>query len=144
MKLIILLLFSFLIGCSVNQVSKDYYDYKKQLRHGLIPVAKKTKSNKDYDIDLSPKNITLGRAVYVKHCIMCHGNEAKGDGPKAKNFYPAPRDLVKVVQEVPNFKFYLSVSEWQNTMPGWTSPLTEDEIKYVEAYLVSLAKKQNK
>lgn len=143
MKNIILLMLLFLFGCSVNQFSKDFYDYKKKLRHGLIPISRKAKTNKDYNIDLSPKTLSLGRAVYVKHCQICHGTEAKGDGPKANSFYPKPRDLVKVVKEVPNFKFYLSVSEWQNTMPGWTTPLTQDELKYVEAYLVSLAKQED-
>lgn len=144
MKLNHLILFILFTSCTMNQVSKDYYAYKRELRHGLIPIANNPKAKKknNYKIDLSPKNISMGRSVYIKHCAMCHGNEAKGDGVKAENFYPAPRDLVKVVQDVPNFKFYLSVSKWQNTMPGWTNPLTEDEIKYIEAYLISLAKEK--
>ena len=137
----VFLLFT-LLGCSINQVSKDYYSYRKTLRHGLIPLAKTPNNkNQNYKIDLSEKSISMGRALYVKNCKMCHGNEAKGNGPKAANFYPPPRDLVNVINEVPNFKFYLSVSKWQNTMPGWVNPLTEDEIKYIEAYLVSLSKK---
>ncbi len=138
------LLFILLFGCSINQSSKDFYTYKKNLRHGLIPIASSSKTERKYEIDLSPKNLELGRALYVKECKMCHGENAKGDGPKAANFYPPPRDLVKVVEEVPNFKFYLSVSKWQNTMPGWINPLTEDEIKYIEAYLISLVKKDKK
>lgn len=132
-----------LMGCSVNQLSKDYYDYKKNLRHGLVPISQTKKpervENKPFPINF--KQAELGRTVYLKHCAMCHGKDAKGNGPKASNFFPKPRNLVKVVNEVPNFKFYLAVSEWQKTMPGWSEPLTEDEIIYIEMYLKSLSNK---
>jgi hypothetical protein len=131
------------MGCSVNQLSKDYYSYKKNLRHGLIPVAQKKDPGRveDKPFPINFKQAELGRNVYLKHCAICHGNDAKGDGPKAKNFFPKPRDLVKIVKEVPDFKFYLAVSEWQKTMPGWSQPLTEDEILYIEMYLKSLSNK---
>jgi cytochrome c553 len=131
------------MGCSVNQLSKDYYDYKKELRHGLIPVARKKPAEREEKIPfpINFKQAELGRNVYLKHCAMCHGDDARGNGPKAGNFFPRPRDLVKTVKEVPNFKFYLAVSEWQKTMPGWNEPLTEDEILYIEMYLKSLSNK---
>jgi len=136
------LLLFIITSCSVNQLSKDYYDYKKELRHGLIPIAKGTKGPyKSIDRALNPKNISIGREIYVKNCLMCHGKDGKGNGPKADNFFPKPKDLTALSQEVPNFKFYLSVSKWQETMPGWVSPLTEEDISYIEVYLKSLNKK---
>ena len=31
-----------------------------------------------------------GRAIYVIHCVSCHGSEARGDGPVSDKFPPAP------------------------------------------------------
>ena len=36
---------------------------------------------------------TSGMAVYKTYCAVCHGTEAKGDGPLATNLRHAPPDL---------------------------------------------------
>lgn len=34
-----------------------------------------------------------GRQVYEKHCVECHGESGKGDGPAAMTLVPHPRDF---------------------------------------------------
>ena len=36
---------------------------------------------------------TSGAALYKTYCAVCHGKEAKGDGPLAENLRHAPPDL---------------------------------------------------
>lgn len=41
----------------------------------------------------APANRTKGRALYRKHCAMCHGDKGKGDGPAGKFNVLPPHDL---------------------------------------------------
>ena len=41
---------------------------------------------------------TSGAAVYKTYCAVCHGKEAKGDGPLAKNLRHAPPDLTALAK----------------------------------------------
>jgi mono/diheme cytochrome c family protein len=34
-----------------------------------------------------------GKALFLRYCSPCHGNEGKGNGPNAKNLDPPPRNL---------------------------------------------------
>ena len=41
---------------------------------------------------------TNGSAVYKTYCAVCHGAEAKGDGPLAANLRQAPPDLTTLAR----------------------------------------------
>jgi mono/diheme cytochrome c family protein len=41
---------------------------------------------------------TDGSAIYRTYCAVCHGLEAKGDGPLAKNLRLAPPDLTTLAR----------------------------------------------
>jgi mono/diheme cytochrome c family protein len=41
----------------------------------------------------TPQNRAKGRALYQKHCAMCHGDKGKGDGPAGKFNALPPHDL---------------------------------------------------
>jgi mono/diheme cytochrome c family protein len=41
---------------------------------------------------------TSGAAVYKTYCAVCHGKEAKGDGPLAANLRHAPPDLTTLAK----------------------------------------------
>jgi mono/diheme cytochrome c family protein len=40
---------------------------------------------------------------------------------------------------VPEFKFYISVSQWKGQMPGWKNALDEKELEAIGHYLKKLA-----
>jgi mono/diheme cytochrome c family protein len=44
-------------------------------------------------VPATPPNRTKGRALYQKHCAMCHGDKGKGDGPAGKFNALPPHDL---------------------------------------------------
>ena len=37
-----------------------------------------------------------GRALYMQNCAVCHGENAKGDGPMARTMSKPPRDLTLI------------------------------------------------
>jgi mono/diheme cytochrome c family protein len=43
----------------------------------------------------SEKMIAHGRQLFVQNCVMCHGNEGKGDGPAGASLNPKPRNFVE-------------------------------------------------
>lgn len=43
----------------------------------------------------SDEMIAHGKKVYLAQCALCHGNEAKGNGPGGMGLNPRPRDLVE-------------------------------------------------
>jgi DMSO reductase family type II enzyme heme b subunit len=95
-------------------------------------------------------SVDVGKAVYEKRCLGCHGVTGAGDGPAAERFKPRPRDftrglfkykttahgsvpvdddLVKVVTKgLPG-----------TGMPAWGGILKEHEIRSVVQYIKTFA-----
>ena len=42
------------------------------------------------------QKIDRGQNEYLNHCVSCHGQTGKGDGPVAKSLSKAPADLTKI------------------------------------------------
>ena len=143
MKFLILSLI--LVSCSqVNKESKDYYMGKHKVRHGLIPRtfdASKMKKEKSV-LAYNSKKANKGAELYKSHCIECHGKNGRGNGPKAKDMAPAPADLVKTINEVPRFEFFMSLSQWKGEMPGWKNMFSIKETEALAHYLKKLASLQ--
>ncbi|EPZ50940.1 cytochrome C [Bacteriovorax sp. BAL6_X] len=101
------------------------------MRHGVVPVAEsedKTPVTRIY----SAESVLRGRRIYMNKCSQCHGENGRGVDKV---------DLQELSKEIPNFNFYLQVSSYKQKMPGWKNVLTEKEIKDLENYIYSLAKK---
>ena len=98
----------------------------------------------------SPKLVALGKQIYSKQCVACHGPQGLGDGEAAYLLYPKPRNFVAA-----NYRL---VSTWErvptdqdlfNTvtrgMPGSAMPswghLPEEQRWALVYYLKSLAQK---
>lgn len=43
--------------------------------------------------EAAKQNAAKGRVVYVRYCVSCHGKEARGDGPLAKDLTVPVPDL---------------------------------------------------
>ncbi len=138
MRLIFLMILSFTSCSRVNVASKDHYYSNKRFRHGIVPmetfVIPKTNVVKE-KIDQS--SVTRGKSLYVKHCLSCHGESGTGNGPEAYKQVHPPSDLKKLVKDVADFKFFMSVSQWQADMPGWKEQFNEADREDLVAYIKS-------
>lgn len=84
------------------------------------------------------KSIALGKAVYVKECLSCHGDSGKGDGPAARDLNPKPNDLTAAkVWEQTDGAFFWKLTEGKKPMPAYDKLLSEDDrwrvINYIRA-----------
>ncbi len=51
-----------------------------------------------------------------------------------------PPNLAKLVQEIPNFTFFLSISQWSGQMPGWKKEYSEADREDLVNYLKTIGK----
>ena len=90
----------------------------------------------------TPKSIAAGEKVFRTYCRMCHGSDAKGDGPQAPPGSHPPNltddtwshgstdaEILEVIRNGVGPKF---------DMKGFRSRLTDDEMWGVLHYLRSL------
>lgn len=132
---IALLISMTLLSCSRINVSSQDHFRNQHMRHGIIPLS----SNLAEKMNVA--SIERGKAIYKSHCLSCHGETGKGDGPAASAQKFPPANLHQLVREVKNFIFFLSISQWQGDMPGWEEKYNEAEREDLVAYIKTFNEK---
>lgn len=101
-----------------------------------MPIgARKNEKPKNIQQHFEQSSILRGKAIYNKHCLACHGDQGLGDGPDAGKQSHPPANLKKLVREVPDFKFFMSISQWDGKMPGWKDQFNESDREDLVAYI---------
>jgi mono/diheme cytochrome c family protein len=98
----------------------------------------------------SPELLALGKRVYEKQCVACHGADGRGEGEAAYLLYPKPRDfvagryaLVSTWDRVPTDEdLFRTISRGMpgSAMPSW-GHLSEEERWGLVHYAKSFAEK---
>jgi mono/diheme cytochrome c family protein len=88
-----------------------------------------------------------GRELYAKHCRGCHGVNGEGDGPAARFFSTAPRDLTNTEWMAANPDSLLRgmIEKGVNgtPMPGFAGLLSAAEISVLVKYLRQISQTQS-
>jgi cytochrome c553 len=122
----------FLVSCAaVNK--QEATKLREKVRHGIVPVNESPKNKLSQKI--AESSYERGKSLYKAHCLGCHGQSGQGDGPLATEMIPKPANLKKLAQEVRDFKFFMSISQWQGDMPGWKEPFNESDREDLVAYI---------
>jgi mono/diheme cytochrome c family protein len=82
-----------------------------------------------------------GRDIYRIHCQECHGEEGRGDGPRAALLAPRPGNLVSAATSTKTDEELLAILAQgvpRTAMRGWSDQLSENERRNVLAYVRSL------
>ncbi|HYM25790.1 MAG TPA: c-type cytochrome, partial [Vicinamibacterales bacterium] len=91
-----------------------------------------------------------GKAVYEAHCVECHGESGRGDGPAAALLHPRPRDFTSGKYKIrstdagsvpSDHDLIRSIAQglYGTSMPAWDRVLPDEDIRDVAAYLKTLS-----
>ena len=91
-----------------------------------------------------------GKTVYDAHCVECHGESGRGDGPSSAYLTPRPRDFTGGKYKIRSTEtgsvptdddLMQSVRQglYDTAMPAWARILSDAEIADVVAYIKGLS-----
>jgi mono/diheme cytochrome c family protein len=86
-------------------------------------------------------SLDRGRAIYLNHCLSCHGLNGNGDGAEAPYLSPRPASLISAATSAKSDKELLQIIDQgkpHTSMRAWRGVLTNDEQRDVVAYIRSL------
>jgi high-affinity iron transporter len=94
----------------------------------------------------TPEARARGRALFLEHCAICHGERADGQGPRRPSLQPPPasfRDPSWRARTTPGHVFE-TVREGRRGTPmaGWRAVLDEGQTWDVVAYLLGAAREE--
>jgi mono/diheme cytochrome c family protein len=100
----------------------------------------------------NPEHLRRGRSLFVRHCVTCHGDQGRGDGPSArlhaKRSGYAPRDLSRpdVQAGLTDGEMFWKIGMgWRPSgrivMPGVRSEVSEEDRWRIVLYVRSLLDK---
>lgn len=104
--------------------------------HWMSPEKELTRVN---PIKQDINSIVRGDTLYNKNCALCHGAEARGNGPEGKALDPKPSDLKQMSGTHPDGGFAWKIANGRGAMPAWKSILSENQIWDLVNYIQSLS-----
>ena len=88
------------------------------------------------------QSLAAGKTLYAKHCLSCHGEAGKGNGPAAKDLDKSPGDLSKpTMWEQSDGAIFWKLSTGKKPMPTFETLTTETERWQIVNYMRTLAPK---
>ncbi len=83
-----------------------------------VPLTARFEQNPTPD---TPETVRQGKEVYQANCAICHGPQARGDGPAALSMLPRPVNLqLHVPQHAPGeVHYWISNGITATQMPAW-------------------------
>ena len=76
----------------------------------------------------SPESLARGRELYDRHCIVCHGEQGRGNGPVGQKFVPQPMELnFDYVQLQPDGQIFYTISHGSLAMPHYREAVAPED-----------------
>lgn len=85
-------------------------------------------------------DVAVGRSLYERQCVACHGKGGKGDGPAAAALNPRPPDLTNLerMAKISDDSLVQVITKGRKGMPAYQKLLTPEQVLEVANYLRSL------
>lgn len=113
-----------------------FFSFKQVKDVWTAPADAQKKKN---PIVSDEKSIAVGKDIFTKNCVSCHGKKGKGDGPKSADLDKSPGDFSKgdATKESDGALFW-KISEGKKPMPSFKKELTEEQrwsvINYIRTF----------
>ena len=76
----------------------------------------------------SPESRVRGGQTYATHCLVCHGEQGRGDGPVGQKFVPQPMELnLDYVQLQPDGQLFYTISHGSIAMPFYRQAIPAED-----------------
>lgn len=135
---------------TVNYIRSLVTDFSLDIPNS--PKIEKVESTLTNPVPETAESVAIGKKLFDKYCLSCHGEGADGKGKTAQNLVPRPRNLTVISSwgEVP-FLNYLDDSRVYDSiangvagtsMSPWGNVLKPEEIWHMVNYLRAEAKKE--
>ncbi|MGH9324393.1 MAG: c-type cytochrome [Vicinamibacteria bacterium] len=102
-----------------------------------VPAEAKAVPN---PVENTPEAVGAGAELFKKHCLMCHGEAGKGDGPATKFMKPAPPDMTVAgtKDRMTDGEMFYKITTGKRPMPPMNRKLSETERWQVVHYVRTL------
>jgi mono/diheme cytochrome c family protein len=88
------------------------------------------------------QSVAAGKDVYLKYCVLCHGEQGRGNGPSAQSLEPKPANFADPsrMKGQSDGDLAWKIVTGRGPMPSWEPVLSEAEIWNVINYVRTFAK----
>jgi|GEM_PF-1158865 len=105
-------------------------------------VASSRHARKTNPVPADAASIAVGKSIYAHQCMACHGRKGHGDGKRAAELSPRPRDLGSPqMWTQSDGELFWKTTVGRRPMPSFKKLITETERWQVIDYLRTLAPK---
>ncbi len=112
---------------SVPAVGKDSYAPPKDIID-LVRARLEAGKTLVNPVPKSPESLARGREMYELHCLVCHGEQGRGDGPVGQKFVPQPMELnLDYVQLQPDGQLFYTISHGSIAMPFYRQAMPAED-----------------
>lgn len=81
-------------------------------------------------------SLALGKKIYQRECLECHGETGKGDGPEASDLEKTVGDFTDPkMREQSDGAIFWKIGTGRRPMPGFKKLLTDEERWHVINYI---------
>ncbi len=90
-------------------------------------------------IQMSPESVARGGQMYKLHCLVCHGEQGRGDGPVGRKFVPQPMELnLDYVQLQPDGQLFYTISHGSIAMPYYRQAMLAEDRWHLVNYITEV------
>jgi len=103
-------------------------------------VAPARAAKKANPIPADARSLELGKRLFERDCVSCHGAKGRGDGPKAGELERKPHSFADAsIWDQSDGAFFWKITEGKAPMPSEKTLMTEEERWHVVNYMRTLA-----